>query len=239
MLSYFILGVALLAGLLLMLRWYAGADPRTLVRVFKWFSLSVIVVVGLFLALTGRLGWALVVLPALIGWLMRFRSMARAARNFSRMAAAASGGGGDGSSEVKTRYVRMILDHATGAMDGDVIDGPFKGRRLSDLGFQEIIDLLVGSRDDEQSTQVLEAYLDREHPDWRDRVGDAADDTAPGAGPMSRNEALRVLGLEQGASAADIKAAHHRLIAGLHPDHGGSTYLAAQINQAKDVLLGN
>jgi hypothetical protein len=56
---------------------------------------------------------------------------------------------------------------------------------------------------------------------------------------MDRAEALRVLGLAEGASDADIKEAHRRLIAGLHPDHGGSDYLAAQINRAKDILLKN
>ena len=55
---------------------------------------------------------------------------------------------------------------------------------------------------------------------------------------MSRAEALDVLGLKEGATEAEIRDAHHRLIAGLHPDHGGSTYLAAKINQARDVLVG-
>jgi len=55
---------------------------------------------------------------------------------------------------------------------------------------------------------------------------------------MSRNEALKVLGLQEGAREAEIKAAHRRLMSHLHPDVGGSDYLAQQINQAKDVLLG-
>jgi len=58
------------------------------------------------------------------------------------------------------------------------------------------------------------------------------------SGAMSRAEALDVLGLKEGATPDDIRDAHRRLIANLHPDKGGSDYLAAQINQAKDVLLG-
>ena len=59
----------------------------------------------------------------------------------------------------------------------------------------------------------------------------------PPATSMSRAEALKVLGLEEGASEADIRAAHRRLIQQTHPDKGGTSYLAAKINEAKDVLL--
>ncbi|HBC08055.1 MAG TPA: molecular chaperone DnaJ, partial [Rhodospirillaceae bacterium] len=90
---------------------------------------------------------------------------------------------------------------------------------------------------------VLEAYLDRVHPDWRDAAEDAGPQTgsagATRSGAMTRAEALAVLGLSEGASRQDIKAAYQRIISGLHPDHGGSDYLAAQVNEAKDVLLGD
>lgn len=56
-------------------------------------------------------------------------------------------------------------------------------------------------------------------------------------GPMSRAEALEVLGLRAGCSPADIKAAYLRLMRTAHPDHGGSDWLAARVNQARDVLL--
>jgi DnaJ homolog subfamily C member 19 len=57
-------------------------------------------------------------------------------------------------------------------------------------------------------------------------------------GDMDRAQALAVLGLPETASDADVTAAHRRLITGLHPDQGGSDFLAAQINEARDVLLG-
>ena len=60
----------------------------------------------------------------------------------------------------------------------------------------------------------------------------------PAPGPLSRTEAYEVLGLKPGADEAAIRAAHRRLMQGAHPDRGGSDWLAARINQARDVLLG-
>jgi hypothetical protein len=73
------------------------------------------------------------------------------------------------------------------------------------------------------------------------RLGRQSPGTAgprPAGGPMSRQEAYAILGLPAGASVADIRAAHRRLMRGAHPDTGGSDWLAARINQARDVLLG-
>ena len=98
-------------------------------------------------------------------------------------------------------------------------------------------------RDDPPSVDLLEAYLDRRDPDWRRRAGGERPLGGAGPGPasagaMDEATALEILGLAAGATAAEVKAAHRRLMARLHPDQGGSTYLASQINQAKDLLLG-
>ncbi|MEM7428085.1 MAG: DnaJ domain-containing protein [Pseudomonadota bacterium] len=150
------------------------------------------------------------------------------------------------TSSVRTKVLAMELDHDSGDMNGEVLAGPLAGRKLSDLELDELtvlMDECIAAGD--QSQALLEAYLDRAHPDWR---GDASSDSAGGAGDrrtgtgsarMSRDEAYDILGLERGASNEEIVAAHRRLMKQFHPDQGGSDYLAARINQAKDLLLGS
>jgi DnaJ-class molecular chaperone len=91
---------------------------------------------------------------------------------------------------------------------------------------------------------VLETYLDRIHgADWRgtgggDETGGGRESGTAGAGgSMSRDQAYEVLGLHPGATETEIREAHRKLLMANHPDKGGSTFIAAQINQAKDVLL--
>jgi hypothetical protein len=151
--------------------------------------------------------------------------------------------GGQRNSEVATETLRMALDHRTGELEGEVLRGPFAGRTLDSLGLSELLDLLADcQREDPRSVALLETYLDRRQPDWRAHLGgeetprDGAE-RGPG-GTMDEVTAWSILDLAPGASDPDIKAAHRRLMNKLHPDHGGSSYLAAQHNQAKDCLLG-
>jgi len=137
-----------------------------------------------------------------------------------------------------------MLDHDTGEMEGRCLKGRFAGRMLSSLSETELLVLLEELRaTDAQGASLIEAYLDRRAPGWREgRVEEAAKEQAraPRGGRirMSREEAYEVLGLKKGASEDEIRAAHRKLMMKLHPDQGGSTYLAARINEAKDVLLG-
>jgi DnaJ-domain-containing protein 1 len=92
------------------------------------------------------------------------------------------------------------------------------------------------ARDDPDGVSLLEAYLDRRFAGWREADQGEPQGRRQG-GAMSRKEALEVLNLAEGASAADIIRAHRALMKKFHPDHGGSTALAARVNQAKDVLM--
>ncbi|MBN9022636.1 MAG: DnaJ domain-containing protein [Rhizobiales bacterium] len=146
-----------------------------------------------------------------------------------------------GKSSVRSHYLEMELDHDTGAMSGRVIGGSFDGRRLDDLEEADLRLLYRELSGDPESLSLFEAYLDRRLPGWRD---DVEDDTAAGAGgapdsgAMTDEQAYQVLGLAPGASESEIRAAHRSLMKAVHPDQGGSTFLAAKINEAKDRLLG-
>lgn len=153
------------------------------------------------------------------------------------------GSTGQRHSAITTRFIRMTLDHATGAMSGTVREGRFAGRELRDMALQELLELWRACRVDSQSGAVLEAYLDRHaDPAWRDWLEDSershrSEDAANQPNRMDRAEAYAILGLSASASRDEIQAAYRRLIQRLHPDQGGSAYLAAYLNRARDLLL--
>jgi hypothetical protein len=234
---YLLVGTVLLGLGLLAARGFITANPAHLAQGVRAFVAAFSVLASTGLLFTGRFGLALITLGATV---MAVRAMRRSA---------AGGFGGFGertpgaqSSEVVTDTLRMHLEHATGELDGEVLRGPFAGRSLASLGLTELLDLLADCRrEDPRSVPLLETYLDRREPDWRAHVaGQGADGAGPQAGAgggMDEATACSILGLAPGASADEIKAAHRRLMTKLHPDHGGSSYLAAQLNQAKDYLL--
>ncbi len=142
-------------------------------------------------------------------------------------------------SRLRSAYLEVELDQDSGAMRGRVIAGRYQGTALDALAAPTLIELL--GQIDGDSRRLLLAYLDRREPRWREYAQrDAAAGNGGGAasgGKMTEQEAYQVLGLQAGASAQDIARAHRALIKKLHPDQGGSTYLAARVNEAKDVLL--
>lgn len=143
-------------------------------------------------------------------------------------------------SKVRSVHLEMTLDHDTGDMDGTVLTGEHQGRILSDFDLAGLLELSAEFGDDAESVKLLETYLDRAHSNWRDSATENAtsgQDSAPVSGRISRDAAYRVLGLKPGASESDIREAYHRLIKRVHPDHGGTAELAAQINEARDRLL--
>jgi hypothetical protein len=230
-------GLAILGGLLLLLYLFVNTDPATLAKGAKWMLVGLAIAVALFLLLSDqfRMLW----LPLAIGlpaW-RRYRSLFSRLAGFSRPTTGRS-------SDVETPYLRMSLDHDTGTMTGTVLSGRFAGMRLEEMSRADLIALVRECRTgDEEGARLVEAYLDRAHPDWRDDLGSGDFGADPGprrsSGPdISIDEAYAILGLEPGATKAAVREAHHRLMKQLHPDHGGSDYLAGKINRARDVLLG-
>ncbi len=140
-------------------------------------------------------------------------------------------------SKVSSEYVEMELDHDTGTMRGRILKGRMEGVTLDALDVPALLSLLPEI--DEESRALLMAYLDRREPTWREHADAGATTGAAhvDSGKMTEEEAYQILGVDPGASAADIGRAHRALMKKLHPDQGGSTYLAARVNQAKDLLL--
>ena len=138
----------------------------------------------------------------------------------------------------KTAYLEMSLDHATGAMSGRVLRGRFVGRALSDFTGRERVDFLSELKsNDSEGAQLFKEYLDRTSPGWNGGGSASGSRGNTSSRAMTTEEAYLVLGLNPGATRDDVQAAHRNLMKRFHPDQGGSTYIAAKVNEAKDVLL--
>ena len=227
-----------LLGLILalwLLKSFAHSDPRYLIKVGKTAGGVVALAGAAFLGVRGQvllavpLGVTGLSLLGLEGWLPAWM------RAYSWPFGQKSGGQ---RSRVRSNFIEMTLDHDSGAMTGVIVAGRLKGTSLDTLERSALVGLLAEF--DEESRNLLAAYLDRRHPRWREDVDDnaAAGHRGPArARKMSEEEAYQILGLQPGACADEIGRAHRSLMKKLHPDHGGSTYLAARVNEAKDVLL--
>ena len=140
------------------------------------------------------------------------------------------------TSSVKTLFLDMSLSHGDGQIDGHIRQGPLAGQRLTSLSLSDLMDLYRYYADhDMESARLLAAFMERRFGQQWQHESKAA---STGTAPLDRKEALSILGLGEDATAADIIAAHRKLIQRVHPDRGGSDYLASRINQAKDALLG-
>jgi len=143
------------------------------------------------------------------------------------------------TSRIVTDHLEMELDHDTGEMRGRVLKGLFRDRDIESLSPADMALLWQDCRNtDPRSAQLIEAYLDRIHPSWREDMARGESDMSRGSdGRMTVKEAFEILGLKASAGEEEIRRAHRDLMLKLHPDRGGSTYLAAKINEAKDVAL--
>lgn len=220
-----VLGLALVA---LLLRHFLRTPPRDLARQLYMTAGVVLMALGAGLLFVRQFALAL---PVGMAGFMLFR------RHRAMRPVGASGQ----TSSVRAAGIEMSLDHDTGAMEGQVLAGRHEGRRLSELDLAALLGVADDVRGDAESLRLLESYLDRAHPGWRDDVH--ADDAerkraAPVAGSMDTKEAYEILGLAPGAGEEEVRDAHRRLMKQVHPDRGGSAALAAKINEAKDRILG-
>jgi len=225
-----IFGVVVLVLVLWALNVISKADPKIAARVTKVGGGLLALGFAVFLGLRGEMGIALplgIFGLGLLGWVPFGPAGFSARRQKS-----------DGqTSRVRSAYFELELDHDTGTMRGRILAGRHQGAELERLDVKTLADML--GEIDEESRALLVAYLDRRDPGWSEHAQADAQTArrASSTGKMSEQEAYQILGLQPGASTEDISRAHRTLMKKLHPDQGGSTYLAARINEAKEILL--
>jgi hypothetical protein len=234
-----LLGLA--AGMFFLLRWLFSQPPRVYWQVIAILLAAVL----LTLVLTGRAHWLTAVFAAMLpfvrGMLTLLGSIPLLKRVLADIDALKSRNepSNGQTSTVQSKYIRMTLNHDSGDIDGEVLAGQFEGSTLDQLDLDALLQLLRECQNDEESVALLQSYLERKYADtWQQQAGaQGQQQTDSASGEMSCEEALQVLGLSSDAGEAEIIEAHRRLMQKLHPDRGGSAYLAARINLAKDTLL--
>lgn len=230
-----LVGLAIAALLWWGLKAFANADPATVRRIPKMLGGVGAMAVALLFLVRGQWEVALGlggVSAWLLGWSAGPADWLRAMK------------GGRGPSPALRRRSAAIAtetDPATGRVSGTVLAGDWAGRSLDDLGWPELRALRTELlRRDVEGARLIEPYLDGRFPGWREHAqadGDTRSRADPQRNPMTEQEAYQVLGLEPGSDAEAVQLAYRTLMKKLHPDHGGSTYLASRVNEAKDVLL--
>ena len=229
-----LLTIALVAGLVAY-KWLQRAPEEVRKRATRAALIYGAVAVAILLAVTGKLNPLIAAAAALV-------PLAYRALGAWELIRKATGAGVAGlHSEIRGRHVRLVVDPRTGRVGGHVVDGPLRGRALDDLQPAELVALLDLCRaSDPDSGALLEAYLDQSAPAWRSQWGRTGNGRVSGSANvagMTIDEAREILGVQADASAEAIAAAHKRLIQRLHPDRGGSSYLAARVNLARSTLL--
>jgi DnaJ domain len=232
----FIIGLILLFLLLSAIKQFARMDAATAARLVRHGGGVVGMLGALLLLLRGRIGLA----AAVASMVANFAGWRTPGPGWSPIRNAGPGARPGRASSARSAMIEMRLDHNTGVMTGSALAGSYAGRALETLSRPELLSLRQElARDDPDGVALLETYLDRRFAGWREADQGQGQGRGKGGagGAMSRREALEVLGLAEGASAAEINRAHRALMKKFHPDHGGSTALAARVNQAKDVLM--
>lgn len=234
--------LAVIAVIYILMRRAQAMPPHKRRAEYIKLGLGIALVITVLLAATGRMNWLGAAFTALLvvarqGLPLVIRLFPMLAGLWSKRAAA-----GSQNSTVETSLLRMHLDHDTGGLQGEILKGSFQGWRLADMDRQQLDQFFAYCRnEDTDSLQLLDSYLQQRFPGDTAFGGSAQQGSAGSPGSshsMNRTDALAALGLSESATKEDIIAAHRKLIQKLHPDRGGNDYLAAQINQAKDLLLG-
>ena len=232
MLAYFIIGVSLLIAVIIGSQSLATADPKKVLKGLRIAAVIFFALLAGFFALTGRFTYAMPLALAAL-FFLRNKSLFGSSRPSEGQ-----------KSDVKTAWLQATLNHDSGEMDATILQGQFRDRELSSLTRVELSEFHQEAIADDQTIAILESFISRKFgEDFSEEGTDTGSSQNSGRrntsdnGPMTRKEAFEILELESNATVAEIKSAHRRLMKKFHPDHNGSDYMAAKLNEAKDLLL--
>ena len=241
MLSIVTIIIAVLAGLSLLFYLFIKTPAARLKRFLFWSGgiISIGVLIFLLYRLSGSFIWSWIVF--LIPLILRWRGLIQQIRKAAKTVSGPTKGQ---VSSVNTEFLEMSLHHDTGEMSGLIKKGDKTGQRVESLSLHQLFELLEEAKSDATSIQLLEKFLDKKFDEnWRDEYHGTTENRQNDAnynpGTIDRLKALDILGLTDPVTNEQIKESHRRLMLANHPDRGGSTFLATQINEAKDFLLGN
>lgn len=233
--EFILLGALALVIVVGLLWLFITADVKLLAKILRYIGAGLLFAAAVWLALSDRVGIAMLLGSMAWGLFTGGHIWPGGWPHYNFPGGAKSGNAQ--STRVATDWIEVELDHNTGAMSGRVLKGNHAGAALSALSKNDLLALYCEVSADEETARLLEAYFDRTFgADWRNAEQEQPRPRATSS-TMSRAEAWKVLGLEEGASEEDIRATHKKLMMQNHPDRGGSDYLASKINEAKDVLL--
>lgn len=237
--------------LFFILRYQFRQNPKSFTRHFFFAVIGLFTLLLFALAITGRLHWLFALLAGLLPWLrrllplLRFAPIVQLARRYLSSGGMRSMGAKPKpgqTSSVHSLFLSMILNHDNGEISGEVLRGQYSGCALRELTVQQLQNLMTECQSDQDSYALLCSYLNyRFGSDWQAQFdgseqADAEADMTSDQ-PMSYDEALDILGLQAPISKQQIIKAHRSMMQKFHPDRGGSNYLAAKINEAKEYLL--
>lgn len=220
--------IAILAFGAIGVAYFLTSTPAQIASTVRYAGPAVVGLLGIILSIAGRISVGAPLVMMAIAWFGRQRRVAHSHHAPGQR------------STVRSAWLEMELDHDSGEMDGLVLVGRFEGRALNEMSDPELRELAADVEDDRESAELLEAYLDRRMPGWRDDMETDAgprQSTPHNPGAMTHEEAYKILGLEPGASVVEVRQAHRSLMQRVHPDLGGNAFLAQRVNEARDLLL--
>lgn len=222
MLIKLLLGLVLLYFIFKWFHKYQRVNPKQKKQL--WVQGAILLAVAMILlgVVTGRMHWAGAVVAGTLPFL---RKGAFLLMRLVPLWMQKTGG----KAHFTTEYLDLEIDVANKAVRGKVIKGLYEGQNFADLSAEQLAKLAEYYHDRDKKSHF---FVRAAQKGFQDQTAQQPDLQDP-----DRKEALQILGLNDNPSEDDIITAHRRLINKLHPDRGGSDFLASRVNQARDVLL--